>query len=310
MDNARRSSEHHFGTTFKNLARSAHAYLFREKRPVPETLALFSPDQRFITREDLHWQVTPKTSVSRTDSTILQLLALRQNDHNYHLLKSSSVSKVERTGAVGEQFIPHNVTAPLSQLIRVWANVKDTEESAGAQEIAIAAGNLELIINTSRDFLTQQVEQGAITHQLAIVAEIMARELRSGDARNFSLIFENVGLSRHASAHSTLLSFEPAALASFENGTPTEQQNPKRCQDLVAAVYHLKDGRKIFTDQDISSIIDQKGKIDYLNPFEASQLIGSQLTQSGHVRDACGVTCQILFKAGLDFVETHTALKR
>jgi len=268
------------------------------------------PDQRFITREDLHWQVTPETTVSRTDSTILQLLALRQNDHNYHLLKSSSVSKVERTGAVDEEFTPHLATAPLSQLIRVWANVQDAEESAGARETAIAAGNLESIINTSRDFLTQQVEQGAITHQLAIVAEIMARELRSGDTRNLSLIFENVGLSRRANAHAKLLPFEPAALASFENGTPTEQQNPKRCQRLVAAVYHLKDGRKIFIDEDITSIIDQKGKIDYLNPFDAAQLIGPQLTQSGHVNDACGMTCQILFKAGLDFVETHTALKR
>jgi len=268
------------------------------------------PDQRFITREDLHWQVTPETTVSRTDSTILQLLALRQNDHNYHLLKSSSVSKVERTGAVDEEFTPHLATAPLSQLIRVWANVQDAEESAGARETAIAAGNLESIINTSRDFLTQQVEQGAITHQLAIVAEIMARELRSGDTRNLSLIFENVGLSRRTNAHAKLLPFEPAALASFENGTPTEQQNPKRCQRLVAAVYHLKDGRKIFIDEDITSIIDQKGKIDYLNPFDAAQLIGPQLTQSGHVNDACGMTCQILFKAGLDFVETHTALKR
>ena len=268
------------------------------------------PDQRFITREDLHWQVTPETTVSRTDSTILQLLALRQNDHNYHLLKSSSVSKVERTGAVDEEFTPHLATAPLSQLIRVWANVQDAEESAGARETAIAAGNLESIINTSRDFLTQQVEQGAITHQLAIVAEIMARELRSGDTRNLSLIFENVGLSRRTNAYAKLLPFEPAALVSFENGTPTEQQNPKRCQRLVAAVYHLKDGRKIFIDEDITSIIDQKGKIDYLNPFDAAQLIGPQLTQSGHVNDACGMTCQILFKAGLDFVETHTALKR
>ena len=220
------------------------------------------------------------------------------------------MSKVERTGAVDEEFTPHLATAPLSQLIRVWANVQDAEESAGARETAIAAGNLESIINTSRDFLTQQVEQGAITHQLAIVAEIMARELRSGDTRNLSLIFENVGLSRRTNAHAKLLPFEPAALASFENGTPTEQQNPKRCQRLVAAVYHLKDGRKIFIDEDITSIIDQKGKIDYLNPFDAAQLIGPQLTQSGHVNDACGMTCQILFKAGLDFVETHTALKR